>query len=130
MEMRKALLAGVALAFVTAGAAWAQQGSDQGGAPGQAGKLATGASGGAPGATAASGTEGGPAPQKAGGGGTTAGQGVAAQAAKTGTGAAGGAAGAAAAAGTEGGCPTDKTTTSAQQGGGQPNQAKATPSKC
>src|SRR3954454_18928541 len=51
-DVRKALLTGVATAFVTAGTAWAQQST-------------TGAQGGAAGASAASGTEGGPPPDKA-----------------------------------------------------------------
>jgi hypothetical protein len=89
----KTLLAAAALglAGVTPGGAWAQQ---QDGEPGQAGKLGTAATGGAPGATAGGGTQGGPAPDKAApGGGTTAGQGLDAQAAKAGTAATGGAPG-------------------------------------
>lgn len=90
--MRNVLLTATVLVFLTAAPAWAQQ-------------EGTGATGGAPGATAGSGTQGGPAPNPAEpGGGTTAGQGTAAQAAKEGTGATGGAPGTAAAPGSEGGC--------------------------
>ena len=131
-DMRKALLTGAALAFVTAGAAWAAGTTTQGGpAPDGQG---TATAGGAAGAPAASGTEAGPAPNKAvPTGGTTEGQGATAQGAKAGTAATAGAAGAAAAQGTEAGCPPDKAKAASGQGGqggGQPEQAASTPSKC
>jgi hypothetical protein len=119
--MRKALLTGLAFGLMTAGAAWAQQSStaDQGCVSGPASKLGTGATGGAPGATAAVGTQGGPAPDRSKSSKTTTeGQGVAAMAAKAGTGATGGAFGVAAATGTEAGCPPDKALPSGEQGGG------------
>jgi pilus assembly protein FimV len=115
--MCKALLTAVTLTFLASAPAWAQQSE----VPGQAGKLGTGATGGAPSATAGSGTQGGPPPSQAEpGGGTTEGQGTAAQANKAGTGAAAGAPGAAAAPGAEGGCPPGK----------QPEPGQAVPSTC
>ncbi|MEK0084015.1 hypothetical protein [Benzoatithermus flavus] len=104
--MRKTFLIAMTLALLASAPAWAQQ---QGATTPPTGKLGTGETGGAPGATAGSGTQGGPAPdQTEPGGGTTAGQGTAAQAGKTGTGAAAGAPGTPAAPGTEGGCPPGK----------------------
>jgi hypothetical protein len=100
--MYKALLVSAALGLAVVTGAWAQQGATTapgGEVPGQAGKEGTGATGGVPGAAAAPGTQGGPAP----GAPAVAGEGVPGQEGKEGTSATGGAPGASAAPGTQGG---------------------------